>query len=167
MKYKKILQVKSPQRANPTDAGIDFFMPDYTPEFVEQVLEKNKELAYGPHGLVLKQGERCLIPSGIKVDVPSGHALIAFNKSGVAVKKGLDVGACVVDVGYQGQVHISLTNPSKSVALIEHGEKIIQFVLLPVNFANLEEVYTEEQLYPVKSSRGDGGFGSTNMAVNV
>jgi dUTPase len=86
-------------------------MPDYTPEFVEQVLEKNKELAYGPHGLVLKQGERCLIPSGIKVDVPAGHALIAFNKSGVAVKKGLDVGACVVDVGYQGQVHISLTNP--------------------------------------------------------
>jgi len=140
-------------------------MPDYTPEFEEQVVEKNKHLAYGPHGLVLKQGERCLIPSGIKVNVPAGHALIAFNKSGVAVKKGLDVGACVVDEGYQGQVHISLTNPGKSVELIEHGEKIIQFLIVPINFSTPQEVSSLDELYPEKSSRGDGAFGSTGIGL--
>ena len=45
----------------------------------------------------IKPGQSVLIPSGIHVKVPDGYALIYFNKSGVASKKHLHVGACVVD----------------------------------------------------------------------
>ena len=169
LKFKKILPVQSPQRANYTDAGIDFFVPDYTPQFAEEFVEKNKSLSYGPDGIVLKQGERCLIPSGIKVNVPDGHMLCAFNKSGISTKKGLVVGAQVVDQDYRGQVHISLINTSNTVVLLSHGEKVVQFVLIPVSYSYPQEVNDEDELYPAKStsSRGENGFGSTDKIVNV
>ena len=61
-----------PKRANPGDAGIDFFVPRHTWE--NGVCE-------------LKPGARVNIPSGIKVDVPAGWALIFMNKSDPALIK--------------------------------------------------------------------------------
>ena len=142
MKISKVRKVKTPIRANNTDAGIDFFVP-----------EDNKPIFIEP-------GESCLIPSGIKVEVPEGYALIAFNKSGVAVKKELHVGACVVDCGYQGEVHINLTNVGKIQQYLNPGDKVVQFVLLKLGNPVIELV-KENNLYESKSSRGDGGFGSS------
>jgi len=142
MKIAKIRDVKTPTRANSTDAGIDFFIPtDYK-------------------GGRLFPGQSCLIPSGIKVDVPEGYALIAFNKSGVATKKGLHVGACVVDCGYQGELHLNLTNVSAEDQSIYPGDKIVQFVLLPLGDSTVELV-EENNLYESVSDRGEGGFGSS------
>ena len=86
--------------------------------------------------------------------------MIAFNKSGVAVKKNLHVGACVVDHGYQGEVHINLTNVGSEDRTLEAGDKIVQFVLLPLGPPEIELV-EENNLYESNSSRGDGGFGSS------
>jgi len=145
MKFSRIRDVKIPTRANSTDAGIDFFIPnDY---------DGKTELS---------PGESCFIPSGVKVDVPEGYALIAFNKSGVAVKKGLHVGACVVDCGYQGEIHINLTNVSAEDQTISAGDKIVQFILLPLASPYIEEV-NELDLHTEKSNRGSGGFGSTGV----
>ena len=142
MKISKVREVKTPTRANSTDAGIDFFVPEDTKEFT------------------LSPGDSCLIPSGIKVNVPEGFALVAFNKSGVAVKKSLHVGACVVDCGYQGEVHINLTNVGDCETDIHPGDKIVQFVLLPLGDPKVELV-EENNLYESESSRGEGGFGSS------
>ena len=142
MKFAKIREVKTPTRANSTDAGIDFFVPE------------------DQNNIKIFPGDSCLIPSGIKVNVPKGFALVAFNKSGIAVKKQLYAGACVVDCGYQGEVHINLTNVGKEEQYIKPGDKIIQFVLLPLGDPNLFEL-EEDELYETESSRGDGGFGST------
>jgi dUTP pyrophosphatase len=142
MRIAKIRDVKTPTRANPTDAGIDFFVPN--------------DLDI----IRLTPGDSCLIPAGIKVDVPEGHALIAFNKSGVAVKKSLHVGAAVIDVGYQGEVHINLTNVGEYEQVIHPGDKIIQFVLLPLGHFSVAEV-AEDELFAAESSRGEGGFGSS------
>ena len=143
MKISKIRDVKTPTRANSTDAGIDFFIPnDYEGE------------------TEIFPGRSCLIPSGIKVNVPAGHALVAFNKSGVAVKKNFHVGACVVDCGYQGEVHINLTNVGESPQYIKPGDKIVQFVLLPLG-EPLVELVDSNNLYESESSRGEGGFGSS------
>ncbi|MFW6310888.1 MAG: dUTP diphosphatase [Nanoarchaeota archaeon] len=101
-----------------------------------------------------------LIPSGIKADIPEGYALIAFNKSGVSVKKELDVLACVCDAGYQGEIHLNLVNTGNQNISIEPGEKIVQFILLSISNALPKEVKLEE-LYSRESRRGDGGFGST------
>ena len=143
MKISKVRPVKTPQRGTPESAGIDFFVPE---------------------GMIAKlaPGDSCLMPSGIKANVPSGHALIAFNKSGVAVKKSLHVGACVVDEDYQGEIHLNLINVGASVAEIKSGEKIVQFILLPVFYDTIEEVEFKN-LYEDETVRGEGGFGSTGV----
>ena len=144
MKLSKIRDVKSPVRANKTDAGIDFFIPY---EFTEKVLQPSESI---------------LFPSGIKVNVPEGFALVAFNKSGVAVKRKLYAGACVVDHGYQGEVHINLTNVGQEPQTLRPGEKILQFLLLPLGSPDVELV-SENNLYESSSDRGVGGFGSTGI----
>nr|DAH10936.1 MAG TPA: dUTPase [Caudoviricetes sp.] len=145
MKFCKIRDVKSPCRGHATDAGIDFFVPN---DFSATVLPPHQSIN---------------IPSGIKASIPAGHALIAFNKSGVALKKGFDVGASVVDESYQGEIHLHLTNTSEHYINVEPGEKIVQFILLPVNYEMPEEV-AEDDLFESKSERGEGGFGSTGVA---
>ena len=161
MKFYKTLEVKSPTRGTPVAAGIDFFVPNNTEEFVTAFKEKNPNIQIDAFGIVLGPHERVNIPSGIRAEVPEGHALIAFNKSGVSLKYGLDVGATVVDEDYQGVIHLSLVNTSEDIVRIEYGQKIIQFVLIPVNYEMPLEVDTEEELFTRNSKRGSGAFGST------
>ena len=142
MKFSKIRDVKSPTRANDIDAGIDLFVPE------------------DQEPITLKPQESCIIPSGVKFNVPEGHALIAFNKSGIAVNKKLHVGACVIDCGYQGEVHINLTNVGLIDQYINPGDKIVQVVLLQLGDSEIYEV-SEDLLYHSVSNRGNGKFGST------
>jgi dUTP pyrophosphatase len=140
----KIRDVKTPTRGTPGSAGIDFYVPDDYPNSLRRIAP----------------GERFFIPSGIKANVPEDHALIAFNKSGVALKKGLMVGACVVDSDYQGEIHLHLINTSNSDVTIEAGEKLTQFLLIPVSHIPVE-VVPENELFTTETDRGAGGFGST------
>lgn len=142
LRYSKIRKVKDPVRGTPGSAGIDIFSPeDWSSETIR------------PNGQVL-------IPSGLKFDIPDGMALIAFNKSGVAVKRGLLAGACVIDSDYEGEVHINLFNNSKKYVTIGPNEKLIQLLLVPVFHVPLVEV-VESELFTKESERGEGGFGST------
>lgn len=143
MKISKVREVKTPTRGTSGSAGIDFYVPEEYSDYIQ------------PH-------KSCLIPSGIKANVPKGHALVAFNKSGVAVKKNLHVGACVVDSDYQGEIHINLANVGENLIKISPGEKIIQFLLVPVVHDDVE-IVDLENLYPIETDRGEGGFGSTGV----
>ena len=98
----------------------------------------------------------------IKANVPDGYALIAMNKSGVALKKGLLVGACVVDSDYQGEIHLHLVNVGTRDVTIVPGEKLVQFLLVPVSHCKVD-VVSEEILFTAETSRGSGGFGSTGI----
>lgn len=71
MKIAKIREVKTPQRSNPGDAGLDFFIPS----------DMDWE------SFTIQPGAGLLIPSGIKALVPEGFALVCLEKSGVATKK--------------------------------------------------------------------------------
>lgn len=146
MKIAKIRNVKTPRRGTEGSAGIDFFVPDDYPSSL----------------CTVSPGERFFIPSGIKANVPNGYALIAFNKSGVALKKGLMVGACVVDSDYQGEIHLHLVNTSSQNVTIEPGEKLTQFLLVPVDHS-MVEVVNPNNLFENESERGSGGFGSTGV----
>lgn len=171
LQFTKTRKVKSPARANKWDAGIDFFIPEDIS--VDEFVAKQDNLSSPPSGysvspegnvssISLQPGDSVLIPSGIKVKVPEGYALIFNNKSGVASKKGLIFGASVVDCGYEGECHINLYNISNKAQVIEAGQKIIQGILMPVECCEMEEISSEKELYANSdSSRGDGGFGST------
>ena len=85
-----------------------------------------------------------------------------MNNSGIATKKGLIVGACVVDEDYQGEIHLHVINASNERVSIEPGEKLVQMLLIPVFYDILEEVNSEEELFGgEQTDRGQGGFGST------
>ena len=142
MKIYKVREVKTPTRAHSNDAGIDLHVPE---DFLPQVLEP---------------GQSVLIPSGVKARVPEGHALIAFNKSGVATKQNLSVGASVVDEDYEGEIHLHLINVGRSHTTIKPGQKLTQFILIPVSYM---DVHVLEELPDRNTERGDGGFGSTGL----
>jgi dUTP pyrophosphatase len=144
MKILKTRDVKTPTRGTAQSAGLDFYVPNDFP---------------GTHYLATSQSLN--IPSGIKANVPEGYALIVMNKSGVALKKGLQVGACVIDEDYQGEIHLHVTNVGDEVAEIKPGEKLVQMLLIPVLYAEVEEVHKEEDLFDAETERGAGGFGST------
>jgi dUTP pyrophosphatase len=138
----KLKKVRTPERGTDMAAGIDFFVPNDFP---------------GEH--YLAPGDSIKIPSGIKVRFPEGNALIAFNKSGVAADKSLIVGACVVDSDYTGEIHIHVINVGDRVQTVRPGDKLVQFILMPVHLGDIKVV---EALQPIQTKRGDGGFGSTN-----
>ena len=146
MRVAKIRNVKTPTRGTNGSAGIDFYVPnDY------------------PLGLcTVHPQERLLIPSGIRADVPDGYALVAFNKSGVAVKQGLDIGACVIDSDYQGEIHLHLFNTTRSKQEIQPGQKLVQFLLLSVDH-DMVELVSDKELFSSETDRGDGRFGSTGI----
>lgn len=145
MKIVKVRDVKTPTRGTEKSAGIDFYIPNDFP---------------GSHWLI--PGQDVNIPSGIHVKVPEGYALIAMNKSGVATKKHLQVGACVIDEDYQGEVHLHVRNIGMDVQELLPGDKLVQMLLVPVLYAEICPVETLEELYNGETTeRGEGGFGST------
>lgn len=145
LKVSKIRNVKTPTRGTEGSAGIDFYIPnDYPALEIENVMP----------------GQSVFIPSGIKANVPTGFALIAFNKSGVALKKDMTVGACVVDSDYQGEIHLHLTNVGTKPTTLNPGDKLVQFLLVPVDHGAVEVVELDN-LYTEQTNRGSGGFGST------
>lgn len=133
-----------PDKAHKDDAGFDFFAPlDMEP-------------------VVLKPGEDCVVQTGIRVAVPKGWALLGVNKSGVATKKKLTLGAKLIDSGYTGELGIHLFNIGNGEAKIEPGDKIAQFVLIPIGRAEIEAIDEDEYWRRHDgSARGVGGFGST------
>ena len=145
----------TPERANPSDAGLDvFFCPH----------PLSADWGAADHGIDLSPGQSVILGTGLKFAVPHGYMLEVKNRSGNAAKKHLLVGACVVDSGYDGEVFINLHNVGRTPQLIEPGMKIAQVVLIPVvNFRPMEIAEEELYSYPMTiSNRGAGALGSTD-----
>ena len=137
-----------PQRANPSDAGLDVFYSSDSP---------GKSIQIAP-------GDSKIIPTGLRFGVPHGYMLEVKNRSSVAAKRSLIVGACVVDSGYDGEIFINLHNVGTSTQYVRPGDKIAQLVLIPV--VHFRPKQNESgQLYnsPMTiSNRGEGALGSTD-----
>ena len=70
--------------------------------------------------------------TGIKMEVPDNCMLQIMNKSGIASKKHLIAGACVVDEGYSGEIFVNLHNIGDQVQFVEPGQKIAQGVFVRI-----------------------------------
>ena len=136
-----------PTRGNPSDAGLDVY---FNPENTESV--------------TLTPGSSERLQTGLRFGVPHGYMLQVMNRSSVAAKRNLVVGAHVVDSGYDGEVFIDLHNIGDINQTIKPHTKIAQVVLIPVvSFRALEtssgDLYN---WYPITiSDRRDGALGST------
>lgn len=99
---------------------------------------------------------RQLISTGLAMTVPEGTYGQLAPRSGLAVKKGLHVGAGVIDRDYTGEVKVLLFNLSDSAVEINQHERVAQLILKKIETPIVQEVETL-----IDTSRGSGGFGST------
>ena len=109
----------------------------------------------------LKPNENVVIPTGITANIPHNYCINMFNKSGIATKKSLIVGAQLIDEDYTGIIHIDLHNVGTKEIKICCGDKIAQGVVLKTNLDEVKIQGCDGANDKGKTSRGDGGFGST------
>ena len=154
--YRIRQDAKLPVRAHSTDAGADlFYCPDRNR--ADPPCDRHEDGTFH-----ISPGASCILPTGIKVEIPKGHMLEIKNKSGIASKQQLLVGACVVDAGYNGEVFVNLHNIGNETKRIAPGQKIAQAVLEPIVTCGIEEAKYDTLNY--EASRGEGGFGSTGLS---
>jgi dUTP pyrophosphatase len=108
--------------------------------------------------LVIKPGERVLVPTGLAMEIPQGYEIQVRPRSGLSYKTGLMVvnSPGTVDSDYRGELKVILGNLGNKDEVISHGDRIAQLLLAPVIQASF--IMTEDLS---ATQRGDGGFGST------
>jgi dUTP pyrophosphatase len=107
----------------------------------------------------LAHGERALVPTGLAVAIPDGHAGFVQPRSGLAAKHGITIVNTpgLIDSGYRGEVRIALLNTdARETFVVEEGMRIAQLVVLALPEIELVEV---DEL--PDSERGVRGFGSS------
>ena len=165
VEFLKIREVKDPQR-DKGNAGIDVFVPELTVGYIKDFTLKNPDIYVNIEEgyFSIGPGQSALIPLGLKTKFEENIALEAANKSGVATKKKLFVGASVVDSSYQGEIHGHVVNVGNDVQKVKFGEKIVQFIprLIDTTEHKVHSGITEEEFFNgITTARGQGGFGST------
>ena len=189
-KFVRVRDVHVPTRANKGDAGMDFYVPnDLT---VDDIIKYNTNTYVGNcditskdqitvpagevYGLINESDDlcriligphaTCVIPSGIcGILEPEASMLQANDKSGVSSKKKLKVTASIIDSPYTGEIHHVVFNTTNKVVEIDLGEKLVQYIHIPIYLTQPEEISgiefnelkTEKEL---KSGRGSDGMGS-------
>lgn len=142
-------RVRRPTRSNPSDAGLDVYA----------------HFEYDDGQCLIKPGESALIGTGLRFGIPHGYMLQVMNRSSVASKLSLVVGAHVIDSGYDGEVFINLHNVGRESQVVKNGQKIAQLVMVPVvpfrAFEELDGMLYDEREPITISNRGDGALGST------
>ena len=111
---------------------------------------------------VVAPGERAMIPTGVAVAIPDGHAGLVLPRSGLASKHGLTLANApgLIDAGYRGEVICAVVNldPAGKVE-IHVGDRIAQLVIVAV--PELTPAWADDL---PESARGEGGFGSTGTS---
>lgn len=130
-----------PSRAHPGDAGFDL---------------------RAAVDVVVEPGGRALVPTGVAVAIPEGHAGLVLPRSGLAAQRGLTLANApgLIDAGYRGELICAVVNLDREEAVsISRGDRIAQLVVVAI--PEVEAAWAEE-LPP--STRGEGGFGSSGTA---
>jgi len=108
--------------------------------------------------ITLAPGERRLIPTGLKLEIPHGYEGQVRPRSGLALQHGIGMvnAPGTIDADYRGEVGVLLVNHGQEPFVIEPLARVAQLVICPVARAELVEV---SEL--TSTERGEGGYGST------
>ena len=130
-----------PEYATPQSAGVD--------------LRANLESP-----ITLAPLERCLVPTGLFISLPTGVEAQVRPRSGLALKKGITVlnSPGTIDADYRGEVCVILVNLSQEPFIINDGERIAQMVIARHEQAEWETVDVLDE-----TERGAGGFGHSGV----
>lgn len=108
--------------------------------------------------IVLQSLERCLVPTGLFIELPPGYEAQVRSRSGMAIKHGI---TCLnspgtIDSDYRGEIKVILINLSGEEQRLHAGDRIAQLVLQKIEKVDWKEVNDLEE-----TIRSGGGFGST------
>jgi dUTP pyrophosphatase len=110
--------------------------------------------------LILKAGERAMVPTGLSFEIPPGYEIQSRPRSGLAAKNAITVlnTPGTIDADYRGEVKIILINLGNTDFTIQDQDRIAQLILAPVVQAEFVVVDALSE-----TDRGAGGFGSTGV----
>ena len=124
-----------PQYAHDGDAGADLTASETT---------------------VIPARDRSLVGTNTRLEIPEGYVGLIWPRSGLAIKKGIDCGAGVIDSCYRGEIKVLLFNNSDTEFQIEPGDRIAQILVQKIELI---------QFIPANelsgTTRNEEGFGST------
>jgi len=126
---------KMPTRATDGSAGLDL---------------------YACQSAVIGAGKRNLVDTGVSIAIPHGYVGLIWPRSGLALKKGLDVGAGVIDSDYRNVIGVLLFNHTDDPYRVEPGDRIAQILIQPAVMVQPVQVSSLDQ-----TDRGQDGYGST------
>lgn len=105
-------------------------------------------------------GTPATIRTGLAFDIPEGHVMLVYSRSGHGFKNDVRLANCVgvIDSDYRGELMVKLTNDNSdgNNLTIKHGDRIAQAMIVPIPSVRIDEVASLDE-----TVRGTGGFGST------
>jgi|TARA_B100001059_G_scaffold236795_1_gene290445 dUTP pyrophosphatase len=139
---------KMPVKGSRQSAGYDLF--------------SNEKIVVEPHS-------RKCVGTGVKLKMlDQGFYIRIAPRSGLAVKKSIDIGAGVVDSDYRGEMKVVLVNNGDVEFCVDVGDKIAQFIVEKYEPDTLIKCYNNDGDEVAREKlctfdRGEGGFGSTGL----
>lgn len=108
--------------------------------------------------VIMKPMERALIPTGLFIELPDGHEVQVRPRSGLSIKKGVNVlnTPGTIDQDNRGEIEVILINLSSEEFTVNNGDRIAQMIV-----TKYEKVDWEQSSEIMGTERGQGGFGST------
>ena len=132
--------------------------PKVLPEYATEGSAGVDVMAAIQEPISIRPGERILVPSGFKLQIPVEYEVQIRPRSGLAIKHGITVlnSPGTIDSDYRGEIGIILINHSKNKFIVNPKDRIAQMVICKVTKMNLVKVSLLNN-----TERGSGGFGST------
>ena len=128
-------KAKVPLKAEPGSAGYDIHSLEDT---------------------VIPPRQRLAVPTGVSLEIDRWHYVRVAPRSGLSVKKNIDIGAGVVDSSYRGEIKVVMINNGDSPVEVKEGDRIAQLVIERCANPRVEVVKELSS-----SQRGTGAWGST------
>lgn len=116
--------------------------------------------AFTESDIILKPGERKLIPTGLFIELPDGYEAQLRPRSGMAFRHGITLpnSPATIDSDYRGEIKIALINLSSEDFTIKTGDRIAQMVI--AKYEKATWTLTDDLS---ETKRGAGGFGHTGV----
>lgn len=110
----------------------------------------------------IKAGTHGFVPTGTRIEVPTGTFLWITSRSSTYRNFGLQVLPGIIDEGYTGELLASVVNTTDQDVTVKQGDRVCQVIVMPNETAKYQPVEVEA----IRSGdRGNNGFGSTGAAL--
>ncbi|MDY6853942.1 MAG: dUTP diphosphatase [Thermodesulfobacteriota bacterium] len=147
---KVTIQIKRVKGEIDSDIPLPQYMTDYSAGMdLYAAVEKD---------ILIRPGQRVLLPTGIAVAIPIGYEAQIRPRSGLALKNGISIvnSPGTIDADYRGEIGVIVINLGNEAFIVKRGDRIAQMVINRVCHASFDVTCELDQ-----TDRGPGGFGFT------